>query len=85
MDLFDQISTKNAHKVLGQEFEKVAFVLDGHFQYENHKLTAKKRDTAYDDLSMLYQIVTRAVNSLSVVVYDNVELFEQLVHIKNHN
>ena len=84
-DLFDQISTKNAHKVLGQEFEKVAFVLDGHFQYENHKLTAKKRDTAYDDLSMLYQIVTRAVNSLSVVVYDNVELFEQLVHIKNHN
>lgn len=84
-DLFDQISTKNAHKVLGQEFEKVAFVLDGHFQYEDHKLTAKKRDTAYDDLSMLYQIVTRAVNSLSVVVYDNVELFEQLVHIKNHN
>ena len=51
----------------------------------NNKLTAKKRDTAYDDLSMLYQIVTRAVNSLSVVVYDNVELFEQLVHIKNHN
>lgn len=82
-DLFNQIGSKNAHRVLGQEFDKVVFVLDGHFKYENGKLIAEKRDTTYDDLSMLYQIVTRAVNELAVVVYDNIQLFEKLVEIKN--
>lgn len=81
-DLFDCINKKNAHKVLGQEFEKVALVLDDHFEYQDNKLVAKRNNTMYDDLSMLYQIITRATDKIAIVVYDNESLFKTLIEIK---
>lgn len=75
------ICDSNAHDVIGQEFDKVVFVMDKNFQYgENGKLQAST--TFYSVEGMLYQIVTRVVNELKIIVLDNPELYGKLLEIK---
>ena len=52
LSIFSEI---NAHDVIGQEFPKVALVMDNNFIYENGKLKNKK--SYYNAGGMLYQIV----------------------------
>ena len=73
-------SETNAHDVIGQEFSKVAFVMDGNFKYENGKL--KARSSYYSANGMLYQIVTRVVDELKILVWDNPDLYYHLLMIK---
>ena len=70
----------NAHAVIGQEFPKVACVMDQNFKYKENKLTA--RVGYYAPKGMLYQIVTRAVDELKIVVFNNPELYLKLTEIK---
>jgi len=75
------ICCSNAHDVIGQEFDKVVFVMDKNFRYgENGKLEANT--TFYSISGMLYQIVTRVVNELKIIVLDNPELYAKLFEIK---
>ncbi len=75
------ICQMNAHDVIGQEFDKVVFVMDKNFRYgENGKLHANS--TFYSISGMLYQIVTRVVNELKIIVLDNPELYGKLLEIK---
>ena len=78
-DLTD-ISDKNAHDVIGQEFSKVVFVMDDNFRYSGNKLTA--RGSYYSAKGMLYQIVTRVVDDLKIIVYNNPDLYLKLLEIK---
>lgn len=72
---------KNAHDVIGQEFSKVAFVMDGNFKYsDTGKLQATR--SYYSATGMLYQIVTRVVDELKIIVLNNPELYYQLLRIK---
>lgn len=81
-DFLSTLSSLNAHSVIGQEFEKVACVLDKNFWYgENNKLRAK--NAYYSPLSMLYQLVTRVRNELKIIVYDNPDLYVKLLSIKD--
>ena len=81
LDNLASICSKNAHDVIGQEFDKVVFVMDNNFRYnENGRLTARKN--FYSALGMLYQIVTRVVNQLKILVLNNPELYYQLLQIK---
>ena len=82
-DPYDELAglcEKNAHAVIGQEFPKVAFVMDQNFRYKENKLTAKVG--YYSPQGMLYQIVTRAVDELKIVVFNNPELYLKLTEIK---
>ena len=80
-NLLASIGGKNAHNVIGQEFSKVAFIMDGNFRYsESGKLQA--RGSYYSAQGMLYQIVTRVIDELKVVVLDNPELYMKLLEIK---
>lgn len=85
MDPYDDISkiiANKAHDVIGQEFKKVVFIMDDNFKYsENGKLMA--RGSYYDAKGMLYQIVTRAIDNLKIVVFNNPELYKRLLEIKN--
>ena len=73
---------KNAHAVIGQEFSKVAFVLDQNFSYdETGALTA--RPSYYSARGMLYQIVTRVVDELKVIVFNNPPLYFKILEIKS--
>lgn len=71
-----------AHGVIGQEFDKVVFAMDSNFQYsENNKLAVMKN--YYSPKGMLYQIMTRAVTELKIIVINNPGLYEKLMYIKN--
>ena len=75
------ICTTNAHHVIGQEFNKVVFVMDNNFNYdENGKLIATLN--YYSAQGMLYQIVTRVVNELKILVLNNPDLYFKLLQIK---
>ena len=79
LEIFTDI---NAHDVIGQEFSKVAFVMDSHFKYDdNGKLLATQ--SYYSATGMLYQIVTRVVDELKILVLGNPDLYFQLLRIKN--
>lgn len=75
------LSDKNAHDVIGQEFSKVVLVMDKNFWYnEQNQLCFK--GSYYSAQGMLYQIVTRVIDDLKIVVLDNPELFQKLLEIK---
>ena len=77
-----KISDTNAHDVIGQEFKKVVYVMNENFQYnENNVLMA--RSSYYSATGMLYQIVTRAVDELKIIVLKNPELYKKLLEIKD--
>lgn len=81
-DTLAEVDGKNAHNVIGQEFSKVVFVMDQNFKYNDaNKLTAKKG--YYSPDGMLYQIVTRVVDELKIIVLNNPELYLKLLEIKN--
>ena len=72
----------NAHGVIGQEFSKVVFVMDQNFWYgEKGKLQMK--DGYYSASGMLYQIVTRVVDELKIIVLGNPSLYLDLLKIKS--
>lgn len=84
-DPYDNLSTlcsKNAHEVIGQEFSKVVFVMDENFAYEGNELKAKP-GRVYDANGMLYQIVTRVVDELKIIVFNNPSLYLKLLEIKS--
>ncbi len=82
IDDLASLSDVNAHAVIGQEFDKVAFVMDKNFYYdEKGKLNFEK--SCYSLEGMLYQIVTRVVNKLKIVVLDNPKLYDKLLKIKH--
>ena len=82
LDKISGVCESNAHDVIGQEFRKVVFVMDSNFKYgEDGSLLARR--TYYSAEGMLYQIVTRVVEELKIIVFDNSELFEKLLTIKH--
>lgn len=80
-DSLDVISDKNAHDVIGQEFSKVVFVMDSNFRYDGNRLMAS-RYAYYSPKGMLYQITTRVVDELKIIVFNNPELYVRLLEIK---
>ena len=82
MDNLADLCENKAHDVIGQEFEKVVFVMDTSFKYNKDGTLMYKQENYYNPAGMLYQIVTRAVKELKIIVLDNPELFFKLLEIK---
>ena len=84
-DPYDELAefgNYNAHNVIGQEFSKVVFVMDHNFTYSpNGKLQAKH--SYYSATGMLYQIVTRVVDELKIIILGNQSLYIDLLEIKS--
>ena len=80
-DKFSNMCSANAHEVIGQEFDKVVLVMDKSFWYnKDNELCAN--GNYYSAIGMLYQIVTRVVNELKIVVLNNPKLYCKLLEIK---
>lgn len=74
----------NPHKVIGQEFENVGVLIDKHFYYDNNKLKAKNMfNNVYSPRDMLYQAVTRVIQTLEIIVVENIDIFNILINIFN--
>ena len=81
VDSLSCLCEQKAHGVIGQEFDRVVFAMDSNFRYaDNNRLVARKN--YYSLKGMLYQILTRAVNELKIIVINNPELYEKLMSIK---
>jgi len=79
---FKLVSTTSAHDVIGQEFSKVLVIMDENFNYdESGKLLTTP--SYYSARGMLYQMVTRVVDELKIVVLNNPELYVKLLELKN--
>lgn len=64
----------------GQEFDNVVIIMDRRFYYDqNKRLCIKKGDQ--NDLTALYQMVTRAKNTLKIIVFNAPELYLTLLKI----
>lgn len=75
----------NAHTVIGQEFNNVVAVIDGHFYYKNGYLSTRNyKDTPYyHPTKMLLQIVSRTRIKLGVVIINNQEVLDRCLEILN--
>jgi len=82
IDSLAEICDTNVHSAIGQEFKKVVFVMDSNFKYNKQGKPQTTRNY-YSVFGMLYQIVTRVVNELKIIVLDNPNLFIKLLEIKN--
>lgn len=73
----------NPHKVIGQEFENVGVIIDKHFYYDSdNKLKARQMyNNVYSPKSMLYQAITRVIESLEIIVVENIEIFNKFIEI----
>ncbi len=81
---FELNSVKNAHGVIGQEFDKVVAVIDTNFQYTHNLLSIKGYGTRapfYHPVKMLFQIMTRTRRKLSVVVINNPQIMARCLEI----
>lgn len=76
----------NAQKVIGQEFDKVAVIINQYFYYNDAgKLVARQPEGASDYMldRILYQNVTRAREALNIVICRNPVLLEVCSKIIN--
>jgi Schlafen group 3, DNA/RNA helicase domain len=71
----------NAHEVIGQEFDKVVAVIDSYFYYKDDQLDIKKYTPYYDQIKMLFQIVTRVRKKLNIVIIGNPEMLVRCLNI----
>lgn len=79
-----QVGRRNAHRVIGQEFDKVATVINQHFYYGDDGILRSKRESGapvYRLDKMLYQILTRARQEITLVVYQNRPLLDSCLRI----
>ena len=83
LDRFSSLSLLNAHKVLGQEFDKVILLMGESFYYEDDCLHAYQHPNPnYLYHKMLFQAMTRVRDKLCIVVMNNPDAFSKLINIK---
>lgn len=83
INYISELSDTNAHEVIGQEFDKVAFVMDKNFKYNDNNDLTYNTNGFYDLSGMFYQIITRAVSNLKIIVYNDEQLYYKLLYIKS--
>lgn len=81
---YNRNTVGNPHRVIGQEFENVGVLIDKHFYYDNNKLKAHTMyNNVYSPKDMLYQAITRVIQTLEIIVVENIEVFNILINIFN--
>lgn len=79
---YNRNTVGNPHRVIGQEFENVGVLIDKHFYYDNNKLKAHTMyNNVYSPKDMLYQAIIRVIQTLEIIVVENIEVFKILVNI----
>lgn len=81
---YSEISCETSHKIIGQEFDSVAVMIDKFFSYSEGELIYRGK-TYYDPVKMLFQNITRTRKRLKLVIIDNEELLNRCVSILKNN
>jgi Cdc6-like AAA superfamily ATPase len=78
---YAQAFSQNSHRVIGQEFDNVAVVIDKYFSYDSEgRLTYNSR-TYYDSVKMLFQNVTRTRKKLKLIIIDNMHVLSRCLSV----
>lgn len=75
---------ENAHEVIGQEFDNVIIIIDKYFYYNEKILMSKHHShlkAHYRADKMLFQMITRARNKLTVIIIDNENVLMECLRI----
>lgn len=84
--LLDSAGWDNSHVVIGQEFDKVAVAAGPNFYYDDKGVLRSKPHPCSNYIAekLLFQAMTRARRDISLVIYDNLLLFKQLLTAMSH-
>lgn len=83
-DKFTSYADFNAHDVVGQEFDKVATVIDSSFRYNEDKRLTAVGKYYYSPVQMLFQMLSRAREQICIIIVDNEELLTHCLDILGH-
>lgn len=84
-EAFQNWQDETAHQVVGQEFDNVVVVIDSNFFYnEENRLTSRK-NYYYDNIKMLFQMVTRARKKLRIIILNNDAVLKKCLSILHSN
>lgn len=78
---YSQISCKNSHRVIGQEFDNVAVVIDEYFSYGSDGLLIYTARTYYDSVKMLFQNITRTRKKLKLIIIGNRQILNRCLSV----
>ncbi len=85
LDSFEPYSDSNTHRVIGQEFDRVVMFMDRNFRYDGNKLCANEHPNPdYIYTQLLYQGLTRVREKLCIVVFDNPDVYKNLLRIADN-
>ena len=78
---YSQVSSKNSHRVIGQEFDNVAVVIDEYFSYGSDGLLVYTSKTYYDSVKMLFQNITRTRKRLKLIIIGNRQILNRCLSV----
>src|SRR5699024_5099475 len=67
----------NAHRVVGQEFEKVSIIIDNNFFYRDGRIIGTNR-SYYHSSKMLFQMLTRTKKKLHLILVNNEDFMRSI-------
>lgn len=82
--IYDKFSSyKNAHAVIGQEFDNVMVLIDWAFRYNGNQLEVwiSAPNPNYLISKMFYQQITRVRDKLCILVFENHDVFQKILSI----
>jgi hypothetical protein len=82
---YSDVTRKTSHKVIGQEFDRVAVIIDKHFSYDECGSLIYRDKTYYDATKMIFQNMTRTRKKLNLVIIDNEKILERCMRILQGN
>ncbi|NWO11939.1 AAA family ATPase [Chromohalobacter salexigens] len=78
---YSHISSKNSHRVIGQEFDNVAVVIDEYFSYDSNGRLIYNSSTYYDSVKMLFQNITRTRKKLKLIIIGNRQILNRCLSV----
>lgn len=72
---------KNAHNVIGQEFDNVVVIIDKFFDYQHTGKLIYSNNTYYDATKMLFQNLTRTRKKLKIIIIENQKILSRCLDL----
>lgn len=80
---YSDAECQNSHKVIGQEFDNVAVVIDSLFSYSEKGNLIYTGRVYYDAVKMLFQNMTRTRKKLRLIIIDNPIVLKRCISLLN--
>lgn len=80
---YSQVYSQNSHRVIGQEFDNVAVVIDEYFSYDSNGKLIYNSTTYYDSVKMLFQNITRTRKKLKLIIIGNQQVLNRCLSVLN--